>query len=98
MLGHEPLWVKQGYAPELDGKASIRGTVMSGMARSYMNDVCGSANALGIQDGKVNVVPETAYMPGSVPVISHETGLVGMPAGRTASSCMLLNPSIRVGG
>ena len=53
---------------------------MSGMARSYMNDVCGSANALwSIQDGKVNVVPETAYMPGSVPVISHETGLVGMP-------------------
>ena len=75
-----PYGVKQGYAPELDGKASIRGTVMSGMARSYMNDVCGSANALwSIQDGKVNVVPETAYMPGSVPVISHETGLVGMP-------------------
>ncbi|WP_249205271.1 hypothetical protein [Achromobacter sp. Marseille-Q0513] len=96
-----PYGVKQGYAPELDGKASIRGTVMSGMARSYMNDVCGSANALwSIQDGKVNVVPETAYMPGSVPVISHETGLVGMPeqAENGIKLRMLLNPSIRVGG
>ena len=30
-----PYGVKQGYAPELDGKASIRGTVMSGMAQLH---------------------------------------------------------------
>ncbi len=71
-----PYGVRQGYVPDLGGKKSIRGAVMSGMVRDYLQDVCGSANTLwSIQDGKVVVVPETAYVPGSVPVLSHDSGL-----------------------
>lgn len=96
-----PYGVRQGYVPDLGGKTAIRGAVMSGMVRNYMQDVCGSANTLwSIQDGKVVVVPETAYVPGSVPVVSHDTGLVGMPeqTEKGIKLSMLLNPSIRVGG
>lgn len=96
-----PYGVKQGYVPDLGGKGSIRGSVMSGMVRDYLQDVCSSANTLwSIQDGKVVVVPETAYVPGSVPVVSHDTGLVGMPeqTEKGIKLRMLLNPSIRVGG
>ena len=96
-----PYGVKQGYVPDLGGKTSIRGAVMAGMARDYLQDVCGSSNTLwSIQDGKVVVVPDTAYVPGSVPVVSHETGLIGMPeqTEKGIKARMLLNPSIRVGG
>ncbi|CAB3918920.1 phage protein [Achromobacter sp. CF-sbj1-Ac2-l] len=96
-----PYGVRQGYVPDLGGKKSIRGAVMSGMVRDYLQDVCGSANTLwSIQDGKVVVVPETAYVPGSVPVLSHDSGLVGMPeqTEKGIKLRMLLNPSIRVGG
>ena len=96
-----PYGVKQGYVPDLGGKGSIRGSVMSGMVRDYLQDVCSSANTLwSIQDGKVVVVPETAYVPGAVPVVSHDPGLVGMPeqTEKGIKLRMLLNPSIRVGG
>lgn len=96
-----PYGVRQGYVPDLGGKTAIRGAVMSGMVRDHMQDVCDGANTLwSIQDGKVVIVPETAYVPGSVPVISHDTGLVGMPeqAEKGIKVRMLLNPSIRVGG
>ncbi|ECY4789739.1 hypothetical protein AVB78_23875, partial [Salmonella enterica subsp. enterica serovar Vitkin] len=52
-----------------------------------------------IQDGKVIMVPETSYMPGEIPVITSETGMVGLPE-QTQNGItikMLLNPSVKIG-
>ena len=90
-----------GYIPDMAGPALPRGKVMYGMARKYMRDTAKqTGTSWSIQDGKVVVVPETAYVPGSVPVLSHDSGLVGMPeqTEKGIKLRMLLNPSIRVGG
>lgn len=77
-----------------------RGKVMFGMARDFMRWTARSQQAVwSIQDGEVIVVPETSYMPGDIPVITAETGMVGLPE-QTQNGItikMLTNPSVRIG-
>ncbi|MCW3543234.1 phage protein [Burkholderia cenocepacia] len=95
-----PYGVQQGYLPELPSNPLPRGKVMFGMARDFMRWTARTTQTVwSIQDGKVVMVPETAYMPGDIPKITSETGMVGLPQ-QTANGIdvkMLLNPSVKIG-
>lgn len=95
-----PYGVSQGYLPELPKNPLPRGKVMFGMAREFMRWTARTTQTVwSIQDGKVIMVPETSYMPGEIPVITSETGMVGLPE-QTQNGItikMLLNPSVKIG-
>ncbi|GAA0807687.1 phage protein [Cupriavidus gilardii] len=95
-----PYGVSQGYLPELPRNPLPRGKVMFGMAREFMRWTARTCQTVwSIQDGKVVMVPETSYMPGEIPVITSETGMVGLPE-QTQNGItikMLLNPSVKIG-
>ncbi|WP_257744602.1 phage protein [Burkholderia glumae] len=94
------LGVTEGYMPDLGGNPLPRGKVMFGMARDHLETVARTTQTLwSIQDGRLQIVPETSYAPGEIPVISASTGMVGMPE-QTANGIkvrMLLNPSVKIG-
>jgi hypothetical protein len=77
-----------------------RGKVMFGMARDFMRSVAKTTQTVwSIQDGKLIMVPETSYMPGEIPVITAETGMIGMPE-QTQNGIrlkMLTNPNVKIG-
>ena len=77
-----------------------RGKVMFGMARDFMRWTARTEQCVwSIQDGKAIFVPETSYMPGDIPVITADTGMVGLPE-QTQNGItikMLLNPSVKIG-
>lgn len=92
--------VTAGYQTTLGGNPLPRGKVMFGMARDYLTTVAQSTQTLwSIQDGKLQIVPETSYAPGAIPVINANTGMIGMPeqTQNGISVRMLLNPSIKIG-
>ncbi len=95
-----PYGVTQGYLPELPTNPLPRGKVMFGMARDFMRWTARTCQTVwSIQDGKAIMVPETSYMPGEIPVLTAETGMVGLPE-QTQNGItikMLLNPSVRIG-
>lgn len=95
-----PYGVSQGYVPDLPANPLPRGKVMFGMARDFMRSVAKTTQTVwSIQDGKAIMVPETSYMPGEIPVITAETGMVGLPE-QTQNGItikMLLNPSVKIG-
>lgn len=92
--------VTPGYIAGLPSNAAPRGKAMFGSARDYMRNVARATQSVwSIQDGKVVMYPETAYMPGTIPVITSATGMVGLPE-QTSNGIkvrMLLNPSIKIG-
>ncbi len=95
-----PYGVTQGYLPELPTNPLPRGKVMFGMAREFMRWTARTCQTVwSIQDGKAIMVPETSYMPGEIPVVTAETGMVGLPE-QTQNGItikMLLNPSVKIG-
>lgn len=92
--------VSRGYIPELPQNKSLRGEVFYGQASQCMREIANNLEMTwSIQDGKLTMIPLTAYVPGEVPVISPETGLIGMPT-QTPNGIemrVLLNPSIKIG-
>lgn len=95
-----PYGVTQGYVPPLPTNPLPRGKVMFGMARDFLASTARTTQTVwSIQDGRVVFIPETSYMPGEIPVITSETGMVGLPQ-QTQNGItikMLLNPSIKIG-
>ncbi|MGD1324983.1 phage protein [Pandoraea pnomenusa] len=89
-----------GYTAGLQSNPLPRGKVMFGMARDFMRGVARATQTTwSIQDGKIVVVPETSYMPGEIPVINSDTGLIGLPV-QTQNGInfrVLLNPNIKIG-
>ena len=90
--------------PDLTGsnpKALARGKVLWGMARTYYRTAARTADATwSIQNGKVQVIPLTGYLPNEVVELSSLTGMVGVPeqtAGGIHVRC-LINPKLAVGG
>ena len=62
---------QQGYLPELPSNPPPRGKLMFGMARDFMRWTARTTQTVwSIQDGKVVLVPETAYMLGDIPSIT----------------------------
>jgi hypothetical protein len=95
-----PYGVSVGYVADLPSNPLPRGKVLFGMARKHLAVVARSTQSLwSIQDGKLQIVPETSYAPGTIPVINARTGMVGMPeqVQNGIKVRMLLNPSIKIG-
>lgn len=92
--------ISQGYMPELSQNGSVRGRVFYGMCRDEMREFAKNNNCTwSIQDGKLTLIPLTAYIPGEVPIISADTGLIGIPEQTQNGIRMrvLLNPSLKIG-
>lgn len=92
--------ISQGYAPIFDNNPLPRGKVIFGMARDQLRTISkNTGTSWSIQDGKLNFVPETAYIPGEVPIITAQTGLIGLPeqTQNGISLKVLLNPNIKIG-
>ncbi|AYQ38339.1 hypothetical protein CVS37_09650 [Burkholderia lata] len=92
--------VTAGYIADLPANPLPRGKVLFGMARDHLETVARSTQTLwSIQDGQLQIVPETSYAPGEIPVINAKSGMVGMPE-QTANGItvrMLLNPGVKIG-
>lgn len=92
--------ITKGYIPDLPGNPLPRGKVMYGMSRDEMRKIArNTQTAWSIQDGKLQMVPETAYIPGEVPVITSATGMIGLPE-QTQNGIRvrnLLNPNLKIG-
>lgn len=74
-----------------------RGKVMFGMVRHQMRNLTNSVGATwSIQNGKVNVIPLTGYLPGEVIKMNSLTGMVGIPEQQVDGIHLrsLLNPRI----
>lgn len=92
--------IASGYVPSLSQNGTTRGTVYFGMTRDELRDFAWSQNsAWSIQDGKLTLIPLTSYIPGSVPVISAATGMIGVPEQTSGGVAIrtLLNPSLKIG-
>lgn len=92
--------ITMGEGGALSANKLPRGKVMFGMTRDYL-DTLGKTQDLSwsFQDGKLTLIPNTAYLPGEAVVVNSATGMVGLPEqtqnGITVK--MLLNPSVKVG-
>jgi len=79
---------------------SPRGRALFGMTRSTMRDLAASNKMTwGINDGKLNMLAESAYLPGEAVVMNATTGMIGLPE-QTQDGIMvvcLLNPSVGPG-
>lgn len=92
--------VSAGYVPELSTNGSARGRVYYGMTREELREWAEVQDCLwSIQDGKLTLIPKTSYVPGDVPLISPQTGLVGVPEQTQNGIQMrvLLNPALKIG-
>ena len=99
MKAMEKHGVTLGYTPEFSSKPLPRGKVMAGMVRDYMRSIAkNTKSSWSIQNGKVQIVPETSYVPGQPIAINSKSGMVGYPVqtqnGVTVRT--LLNPYIKV--
>ncbi|WP_431207514.1 phage protein [Burkholderia cepacia] len=92
--------VTAGYIADLPSNPMPRGQVLFGMARDHLETVARSTQTLwSIQDGQLQIVPETSYVPGDIPVINAKSGMVGLPE-QTQNGItvrMLLNPAVKIG-
>lgn len=92
--------IQQGYSPALSTNPLPRGKVLYGMCRDELRKCAvNTSTSWSIQDGKVNLVPLTAYMEGEIPVITSATGMVGLPE-QTQNGIRiktLLNPNLKIG-
>ncbi|MER0991614.1 hypothetical protein AAA626_33200 [Pseudomonas aeruginosa] len=92
--------ITMGEGTALSANKLPRGKVMFGMVRDYL-DTLGKTQDLSwsFQDGKLTLIPNTAYLPGEAVVVNSATGMVGLPEqtqnGITVK--MLLNPGVRIG-
>lgn len=96
-----PYGVTAGYKPPFANVEAPRGRTCYGMTRDYLRDLANQQGCeWGIEDGKLNFVPKSSYVPGEAVVLTPETGLIGSPTQTTSGIeiTSLLNPSIRAGG
>lgn len=92
--------ITPGATAFLSGSKLPRGKVMFGMTRDYL-DLLGRTQDVSwsIQNGKLTIIPNTAYLPDEAIVVQADTGMIGMPV-RTEKGVdvkTLLNPSILIG-
>lgn len=90
-----------GFLPDnIPPGAASRGKVMFGLARDRMRELANSLNATwSIQNGKLQIVPRTGYIPGTAVVLNSRTGLLGRPVqteGGIYAKCFI-NPTIKIG-
>lgn len=89
-----------GYKPDLLPNGSIRGKIDFGMTRDGMREWAEQNGCKWhVQDEQVLIVPKQSYMPSEFPVVSIETGLIGVPEQIEEGLAVqvLLNPALKVG-
>lgn len=93
----------EGYIPVplLDPNRQIRGRVFYGAWRDEMRAFAQWQDSKWWidDDGAVNVVPLTSYIPGGTVIITPQTGLIGIPeqTQNGLSVRVLMNPNIKIG-
>ncbi len=96
-----PYGITQGYTPQFTSNAASRGKACYGMTRDYLRDLADQQGCeWNIEDGKLNFVPMTSYVPGHAIVLNSDSGMIGTPTQTTGGievRC-LLNPLIKAGG
>jgi hypothetical protein len=96
-----PYGVTAGYKPAFTAESASRGRACYGMTRDYLRDLAKQQGCeWNIEDGKLNFVPLTSYIPGQAVVVNSNTGMIGTPK-MTIQGLMvktLLNSSIKSGG
>lgn len=92
--------VGTGYLPEIAGNPLPRGKVFYDMSRDALRQIAKNTSTnWSIQDGKVNFIPKSAYIPGEIPVVTSATGMIGLPT-QTQNGIhvrALLNPNFKIG-
>lgn len=94
--------MQKGSIPDSLGTGGTlpRGKVLFGLARERLGDVTATASCTwSIQDGKVNIIPLTGYLPGEAVVLNAATGMVGVPEATNngIEVASLLNPLFKTG-
>lgn len=83
------------------GKELLRGKVLFGMSRDVLRQQTAAfGSTWSIQDGKIQILELSGYLPGEAVVVNAATGMIGIPEqteGGISVRC-LLNPRLRVGG
>nr|WP_314614261.1 hypothetical protein [uncultured Pseudomonas sp.] len=92
--------VTMGDSGTLSTNKLPRGKVMFGLTRDVLDNLGRTQDvSWSIQDGKMTLIPNTAYLPGDAIVVNYQTGMVGLPE-QTQNGVnvrMLLNPSVKIG-
>lgn len=91
--------VTVGHVDPLNQKSLPRGKVMYGSARDHIDAITGSSQAgWSIQDGQIQVIKQTTYLPGERVILTSKTGLIGTPEQTNQGVNMkcLLNPRIKI--
>jgi hypothetical protein len=97
----EPYGITAGYKPDFTGESASRGMACYGMTRDYLRDLADQQGCeWGIEDGKLNFIPVTSYVPGEAFVLNAASGLIGTPTQTTGGIeiTSLLNAQIKAGG
>ena len=96
----EPYGIKQGYKPPFKGASAFRGRACYGMTRDYLRDLAEQQGCeWSIEDGRLNFVPLSSFIPGEAVVLNNDSGLIGTPTQTTGGieiRC-LLNARIKSG-
>lgn len=96
----KPYGITAGYIADLGTAKIPYGRSLFGMARDQLRTICQAVNASwSIQGNKLQIVKNSAYVPGSAIVLNSNTGMIGMPV-QTLDGIevrCLLNPEIRPG-
>lgn len=98
----EPYGVRAGPMPPfLSTNGSTRGRVFCGMAKDELRAFANSQGCTwSIQDGQLTLIQKSGYVAsGKVPVISPQSGLIGMPEQTQNGIAIrtLLNPRLKIG-
>lgn len=97
----QPYGITAGHKPTFTSTAASRGMACYGMTRDYLRDLASQQGCeWNIEDGRLNFLPLTSYMPGQAIVLNSATGMIGTPKmtiqGLVVKS--LLNSAIKSGG
>jgi hypothetical protein len=98
----EPMGVTLGQVEYPDAGGILpRGKVLFGYAKAALRSNVQTMGATwSIQNGKINIIPLTGYLPGESVILTSGTGLIGRPEQTIdgIKARCLLNPKIVVGG
>lgn len=92
--------VAAGYQMAFTGGVLPRGKVLFGLSRAALRQQVQSQGAQwNINNGVVNIIPLSGYLPGEAVVLNSATGLIGRPeqTDNGVNATCLLNPRIQVG-
>lgn len=96
-----PYGVTAGYKPTFSGEAAPRGRACYGMTRDHLSELAAQQGCeWGIEDGRLNFVKLSSFIPGEAIVLNSATGMIGTPK-MTIQGLMvrsLLNSRIKSGG